>query len=285
MLGNNILGRIRSVMDELPKSEKKIGEFILHHPEKTIKMTTAQLGEAAQSNSPAVIRLCSRIGVNGFTKLKVDLSAEIVSEEKIEYADIQSEETMEDIKGKLLGNAFKSMEETLSLINEQILENVTEVLSKASIIYIYGIGASHLVAENIAQKWSRIGKTCICPTDAHGLITMMASTPKASVFFSVSNSGETKEIIELVSVAKKHHIKTVGLTKFGNNTLTNQVDFVLQTMKPHESRNRSAATSSLHAQFIATDLLFYYFVMKDYHQSMKKIKHTREEINRYKSNF
>lgn len=183
MVGNNILGRIRSVLDELPKSEKKIGEFILLHPEKTIKMTTAQLGEAAQSNSPAVIRLCSRIGVNGFTKLKVDLSAEIVSEDNLTYADIHSDETIANIKNKLLGNAFKSMEETSSLINEYILGNITEILYKAPVIYVYGIGASHLVAENIAQKWNRIGKVCICPTDAHTLLTMMSAAPKNAVFF------------------------------------------------------------------------------------------------------
>lgn len=282
MGGNNILGRIRSVLDELPKSEKKIGTFILRHPEKVIKMTTAQLGEAAQSNSPAVIRLCSRIGVNGFTKLKVDLSAEIVSEDSLTYEDIHSEETIANIKNKLLGNAFKTMEETSTLISEQTLENITDILHRAPVIYIYGIGASHLVAENIAQKWNRIGKICVCPTDTHALLTMLTAAPKNAVFFSVSNSGETSEIIELVAIAKKHHIKTIGLTQFGANTLASKVDFVLPTMKPYEAKNRSAATSSLHAQFIATDILFYYYTMKDYHQVMKKIMHSREEIDQYK---
>lgn len=72
MVWNNILGRIKSVLDDFPNSERKIGEYILTYPEETIEMTTSQLGIAAESNSTAVIRLFNQIGVNGFTKLKVN---------------------------------------------------------------------------------------------------------------------------------------------------------------------------------------------------------------------
>lgn len=283
MVGNNILGRIRSVLSELPNSEKKIGNFILQHPEETIKMTTAQLGEASDSNSTAVIRFCNRIGINGFTKLKVDLSAEIVSADEMDYADIQSEESINEIKSKLLGNAFKSMEETISLMNDYDIEKIVELLYTASIIYVYGIGASHLVAENTAQKWSRIGKVCICPTDSHSLLTMLTSAPKNAVFFSISNSGETREIIELIKVAKKYHIKTIGLTQFGNNPLSNRVTYSLQTVRPYENENKRGATSSLHAQFIAVDVLFYAYAAKDYESSIEKIRRSRTEINRFKN--
>lgn len=284
MVGNNILGRIRSVLDDLPNSEKKIGEYILTNPEETIKMTTAQLGEAAESNSTAVIRLCNRIGINGFTKLKVNLSAEIVSVDEAGYAEIKPDENTYTIKSKLLGNAFKSMEETLALMDEDDIERITELIYNASIVYVYGVGASRLVAENIVQKWSRIGKVMICPTDDHQLVALLTAAPKNALLFSVSSSGETKEIITLIKIAEKNNVRTIGLTQFGHNTLSQKVSYHLQTVKTQDTSANSIVTNSLHAQIIAVDVLFYTYASKDFNNVSEKIKRSREELVRYKRN-
>lgn len=281
MIRNNILGRIKSVLDDLPNSERKIGEYILTNPEETIKMTTAQLGTAAESNSTAVIRLCNRIGVNGFTKLKVDLSAEIVSIDESGYAEIEAEETISDIKSKLLANAFKSMEETSALMNEFDIERVVELIEAASIIYVYGVGNSRIIAENMVQKWSRVGKIVVCPTDNHQLVSMLGAAPKNALFFGISNSGETKEIIELIKLAKKSFMKTIGLTQFGQNSLANKADYTIQTVKTIETDNQFIS-SSLHAQLIAIDVLFYAFLSKNYITSTERIKQSREEMDQYK---
>ena len=281
MVGNNILGRIKSVLDDLPNSERKIGEYILTYPEETIKMTTSQLGIAAESNSTAVIRLCNRIGVNGFTKLKVNLSAEIVSVDESGYAEIEAEETIGTIKNKLLTNAFKSMEETISLMNEFDIERVIELIESASMVYVYGVGNSRIIAENMVQKWSRVGKIVICPTDNHQLVSMIGAAPKNALFFGISNSGETREIIELIKLAKKYALKTVGLTQFGQNSLTNKADYTIQTVKTIESDSQFIS-SSLHAQLIAIDVLFYSFLSKNYVAGTERIKQSREEMNQYK---
>lgn len=282
MIRNNILGRIKSVLDDLPNSERKIGEYILTNPEETIKMTTAQLGTAAESNSTAVIRLCNRIGVNGFTKLKVDLSAEIVSIDESGYAEIEAEETISDIKSKLLANAFKSMEETSALMNEFDIERVVELIEAASIIYVYGVGNSRIIAENMVQKWSRVGKIVVCPTDNHQLVSMLGAAPKNALFFGISNSGETREIIELIKLAKKSSLKTIGLTQFGQNSLANKADYTIQTVKTIETDNQFIS-SSLHAQMIAIDVLFYAFLSKNYITSTERIKQSREEMDQYKN--
>lgn len=282
MIRNNILGRIKSVLDDLPNSERKIGEYILTNPEETIKMTTAQLGTAAESNSTAVIRLCNRIGVNGFTKLKVDLSAEIVSIDESGYAEIEAEETISDIKSKLLANAFKSMEETSALMNEFDIERVVELIEAASIVYVYGVGNSRIIAENMVQKWSKVGKVFICPTDNHQLVSMLGAAPKNALFFGISNSGETREIVELIKLAKKNSIKTVGLTQFGQNSLANKADYTIQTVKTIETDNQFIS-SSLHAQLIAIDVLFYAFLSKNYITSTERIKQSKEEMDQYKN--
>lgn len=281
MAGHNVLGRIGSIVEDLPKAEKKIAEVILSSPETIVNMTASELGKKAKSSAATVIRLCKRIDIPSFTQLKVMVSGEISHASPTGYSDITADEPIEDIMDKLLGNAFQTMQDTVSILNKESLVEAVEAMKKASVIYVYGIGASRLVAQNIVQKWSRIGKTCICPPDPHQLVAAMAGRSENAVFIAISNSGETKEISNLVNIANKNGFTTIGLTRFGKNTVAANSDVALQTVRANEEELRSAATSSLHAQFIVVDILFFTYASKDYQSVMESIRHSRDEIGAY----
>ncbi|MFD1900245.1 MurR/RpiR family transcriptional regulator [Enterococcus termitis] len=280
MSGENIQGRIISILDTLPKSEQKIGNTILQDPSKVIDMTAAELANHAGTSPATVIRFCKKIDVPSFTQLKVRLSAEIEVPVYEGYSDITANESVDEIKSKLLGNAYQSMQETVALLNEERVETIVDLLLAAPIIYVFGIGASYLVAENIAQKWNRIGKTVVCVQDSHVLVTILVSAPKEALFFCISHSGETKEVLRLVDVAQKHQLKTIGLSQFGNNTLTNKV-YSLQTVRSNEAVLRSAATTSLHDQFIVVDVLFYAYASRNFDRTLEMIQESKAEVRTY----
>ncbi|MGX7149486.1 MurR/RpiR family transcriptional regulator [Enterococcus ureasiticus] len=283
MSGENIQGRIISMLDVMPNSERKIGKAILDNPSKVIEMTASELSAEAGTSPASVIRFCKKIDVPSFTQLKIRLSAEIEMPVYEGYSDITANESVNEIKSKLLGNAYQSMQETVALLNEQRVETIVDLLVKAPIIYVFGIGASYLVAENIAQKWNRIGKTVVCVQDSHVLVTILVSAPKDAVFFCVSHSGETKEVLRLLDVAKKHQLKTIGLSQFGNNTLTNQAEYSLQTVRSNEAVLRSAATTSLHDQFIVVDVLFYAYASRNFDRTFEIIQESKDEVKKYEN--
>lgn len=281
MADKNILGRIQSMRDELPKSEERIADVILNEPDKIVHMTASELGKESGSSAATVIRLCKRIGVPSFTQVKVLISREVTKEQPTGYSDITPNEPVEDIMDKLLGNAFQTMQDTVSMLQEEILCAAVDVLKEASVIYVYGVGASNLVAQNIAHKWSRIGKTCISLSDPHQLVSAMSAQGDNAVFFGISNSGETPELTRLFERAKANGCTTIGLSRFGNNAVNKYADISLQHVRANEAEVRSAATSSLHAQFITVDILFFLYSSKDHEAVMEQIKHSREEIEKY----
>ncbi|MDH6364373.1 DNA-binding MurR/RpiR family transcriptional regulator [Enterococcus sp. PF1-24] len=281
MSGENIQGRIRSVIDILPTSERKIGLTILDDPSAVISMTAAELSKVAGTSPATVIRFCKKIDIPSFTQLKIKLSAEIETPIQEGYSDITENESIPDLKSKLLANAYQSMQETVALLNDQRIEQVVDLLIAAPIIYVYGVGASYLVAENIAQKWNRGGKTVICIRDPHILITIIISAPKDAVFFGISNSGETKEVLRLVDIAKKYQLHTIGLSQFGSNSLATKVDLPIQTVRSNEAIVRSAATTSLHDQFIVIDILFYAYASRNFNKMIDRIQKSKEEVHRF----
>lgn len=171
---------------------KKIAETILKDPVMVIQMSATDLAAEAGSSSAAVIRFCRSIGVKGFTELKLQLSADSQGIKDNLYTDILSEENLEQVKKKMLINTNHLFKETNNVLDTKQIERVSELLHESSVIYLYGLGASHIVASDIQQKFSRMGKMVVCSLDQHLLVTSMAVAGKNAVFFGVSNSGEKR---------------------------------------------------------------------------------------------
>ncbi|WP_326716818.1 MurR/RpiR family transcriptional regulator [Vagococcus jeotgali] len=285
MKNRNVHQRVESIYNDLTRSERKIADLVLARPEDVIKMTASELAEESDTSPASVIRFCKSIGIPSFPELKLALSAERKSEIPNHYSDILPTEKLSDVKAKLLGNAYQSMEETIQLIDDNVIVDAINLIEKAPFVYVFGVGSSFLVAENIAQKWNRIGKVCICLSDVHLLISSLASAAPGTVFIGISNSGETKEVLALNEVAKSSGIKTIGMTQFGMNTLSKQADVVIQTIKSKEGELRSAATSSLMSQFITIDLLFYAYVLGNYDEHISSIHDSRQLVDEYKLRY
>lgn len=282
MKSKHIHQRVESLYNDLTHSEQKIANLVLERPEDVTKMTASELAKESQTSPASVIRFCKSISIPSFPELKMALSAEKQWEVPKEYSDILPNEKISDVKAKLLGNAYQSMQETVQLVSDDTLKQAVSLISNAPFVYVYGIGSSYLVAENIAQKWNRIGKVCICIADIHLLIASLTSAVPGSVFIGISNSGETSEVLEINHIAKENGIKTIGISQFGMNSLSKKVDLSLQTVKSKEAELRSAATSSLMSQFILIDLLFHIYVLEEYDKNMANIRESRKLVDTYK---
>lgn len=281
MATKNILGLLNSMLDELPKAERRIAEKILENPAEIVHMTASELGQAAYASAATVIRLSKRLQISSFTELKIYISREVESENREVYSDIQPDEPVKDIMEKLHWNSSLAMKDTVSMLDEAAILKAADLIRDASVVYTFGIGASSLVAENIAQKWSRIGKTCVHVQDSHVLLAALVSSESDTVFIGISNSGETHEVIKLNNLAQEHGHQTISITRFGKNSLAKKADVSLQHVRANEIEMRSAATSSLHAQFLVTDILFYVYVSRNYDKALDKIHGSRSAVKEY----
>lgn len=277
MIKTDILRKISSVYEELSKSQKVIARFILDNAKDVPNLTVTELAERASSSPASVIRFCQMINVKSFTLLKVEIAAALVNEKPVDL-DFLYQEDIHAIKQKLLESSYQAMADTLNYLDEATLSMANERIEKAEVMYIYGVGASYLTAENIAQKWGRVGKITIVTNDRHLMATRLSACRQKAVFIVVSNSGKTTEVLSLQKVAKDNGIETIAITQFGNNLLSQRADVVIRTVKTNESEYRSAATTSLHVQFLTVDVIFFYYMSFHHEQVLSSVRRTREAI-------
>ena len=275
-----VISHIKSMMEEYSSAEKKLADYIINNVEKIPTMTANELAESAGLSAPTVVRFSKKIGYQSLTDFKINISTELQTGLDEGFSDIQPNEYFYSIKNKLGNNAQVAIRETVDVLKEEKIQEVVQSLEGAETVFLYGVGASSLVVEDIVQKWSRVGKPIIFEKDIHVLLPQLVSNETKKVLWLISNSGNTADVVAVGEIAKDLGIPVIALTQFGTNHLSRIADVVIQTSRPKEITNRSAATNSLLAQFVTIDIIFYLYMAKN-EQLSEKVGKTRQEIKGY----
>lgn len=283
----DILLTIKQRMPSLPKSEQRIAHYILENPEHTVTLSVSDLAELSQASPASIIRLTRSLGIEGYTELKLLLSRNLQSVSSELYTDIQPDESIEQISRKLLVNTQHYLNETAELIeiNTKTIDQITDILIDAPTIYVYGIGASHLIANDLKQKFTRVGKHVIVTLDQHELTASLSIADPKSVYIGVSNSGSNTEGKVMMELASELGLVTISMTQESNNHLRQLAQYSLLTSIVNEAPIRTGATLSLLNQMYLVDVIFYRYFTKNYDVNMKRIGKTRETIEKLEEKY
>ena len=267
----SLIFSIKQKLPELTKTEQKIAHYVIDNPAKVISMSVQELVSAIPTSSASIVRFAKIFCPNGFADFKLKLSAESELNQKI-YDELDPKDSIDDLKDKLSFRINQTLIRTNSILDDASLTQAIQILSQKETIVSFGIGASHLVAEDFQQKFFRIGKTVITNNDVHVISTILLAKKEQAAVLIVSNSGETKEAINLARLAKQNKIPIIVLTHKNEIVLAKMSDVVLiHDDSTENSSLRSAATTSLIAQFYAIDLLYYSYFKLDFSKHVKEI--------------
>ncbi len=125
--------------------------------------------------------------------------------------------------------ATESFEHAIELIHQQVHQKGGKLVSS-------GMGKAGEIAKNIATTFSSTGTPAVFlhPSDSqHGDLGVIQTD---DVLLLVSNSGRTREIIELVELSRRLHknLPMVLITGKANSELSNSVEVCLLTGDPGE---------------------------------------------------
>ena len=93
-------------------------------------MTAVELGEASQTSSAAVIRLCKSLNISGVQELKLRIAGDL-QHAKVEGRDIEANEAPPSIVEKVTMQSSEILTQTANLINIAELERAITALSQA----------------------------------------------------------------------------------------------------------------------------------------------------------
>ncbi len=278
----NALERIRQGFSILKPSEKRVSEFILDNPIAIINMSIAELASKTNTSEASIIRMCKALNFNGFKDLKLSVAASIPQDKPVEhkYQDISKSSSLSTTIQNIAFNNIYSIKNTLAVINENDLQQSIHALDRARKITIIGLGASAIVAMDFEQKLKRINKWCEALVDTHSQLVSATNLNENDVVFAISYSGETKEILNTVNIAKGNNAKIISLTEFKTNTLQ-KLSTINLFVSSTENLIRSSATASRISQLTIIDILFTGLASLHFDESVRYLDKTRDVISKY----
>ncbi|MTI71235.1 MAG: MurR/RpiR family transcriptional regulator [Firmicutes bacterium] len=279
-MDNGILTKIKHGYDTFKPSEKKVAKFILKNTNDIPNFSIMALANKCHTSEASVIRFCRTLGLKGYQDLKLAISLEISKkkdDKQIIHDQINIEDSTSDILEKISMGSVKAIEDTKEIINIELLKEAIEAINDAEKIYLFSVGASSVVALDAQYKFTRINIPTVLYLDSHMQLTSAVHVTEKDVAIGISNSGNTKDVIKCLNIAKSNGAKTISITQYGRSPILEASDITLFTAHV-ENNFRSGAMGSRIAQLNIIDSLFIGVACKRYDEVIKHLKDTREVL-------
>lgn len=206
---------IRTQLDSLSKSERKVALTILNNPELTLAANLSALARHAAVSEPTVVRFCRAIGYDGWPEFKLKLAQNIALALPGADQPLAHDDLAVDLVNKICSRSINTLLDLRNHLNPNAIQRALEVLASASKIEFYGQGSSGLVAADAQHKFFRSGVPTVAYSDPH-IHSIAASLLKpGDVVVAISQRGNSGAVLRSVQLARTGGAEVVVLAPSG----------------------------------------------------------------------
>jgi RpiR family carbohydrate utilization transcriptional regulator len=208
---NTLLQNIQQARPNLRKSERKVCEYVLANLSNVMHMRIVDLASAAEVSEPTVVRFCRAIDCNGFQDFKLRLAQHLATKKEFETFQIAEGDSIADLGVKVFDATLATLAQVRDAINPNAIEAAIEAITQAKRVEFYGFGASAAVAADAQHKFFRLQISTSAYSDPHIQTMSAMSLSTNDVVVAISQSGQTKALIEAIRLANNAGAKTIAL--------------------------------------------------------------------------
>lgn len=129
----------------------------------------------------------------------------------------------------------KAIASLVDRINENFIRAVELIHNCKGRVVVTGMGKSGIIGKKIASTMASLGTPALFLHSAEGVHGDLGMVTRGDVVISISNSGETEEILKLIPIIKRFNIKLIAITGNINSTLAKRSDVVLDVSVDEEA--------------------------------------------------
>lgn len=216
------IDRIQQMMPEFTKKEAVIAQFILDSdPIKVIQFTADQLASEAKSSKSAFIRMCQKLGYDGFSEFKFALSREMVS-------NTSEEDPLSDDPIKAITSSYaQKIMQINQMISKEEVHQLGQRIIQSRRVKILGYNRTALSATQLRMRLSKIGVDCEVISDAVVMKDVAGILNKDDLCIIFSIKGLTDPYIDLVKILQQNHCFFALITMTPKNHLVPYADQVV----------------------------------------------------------
>lgn len=270
----NIFIRLQE-QNNLSKNEQIIADYLLEHPEQALKMTANELTKQCYVSSATLYRLCDKLDISGFSKLKMEMTSSLDDYLKTkDYFDfdfpVQAKQTHYEIINKIKEDYEQTLQLTSALFDLEELRRVSFAIQKAKIIDVYTSAGNVNFALNFQFQMQEIGRIVNVPIDEYQqrLIASSSNSDHLAIFISFGGRGLLADILPRILHSMNTPIVLISSPKYNLKEI--QPDYHLY-ISPYENHYKKISSFSTRLSLLyILDVLYTCLFKLDYDQNVEK---------------
>ncbi|WP_443052953.1 MurR/RpiR family transcriptional regulator [Streptomyces sp. NBC_01186] len=277
-----LAAKVRTMGPSMTRSMQRVAEAVAGDPAGCAQLTVTGLAERTGTSEATVVRTSRLLGYPGYRDLRLALAGLAAQQESgaapAVTADIAVDDPIGDVVAKLALDEQQTLADTAAALDTGQVEAAVAAMAVARRIDVYGVGASGLVSQDLAQKLLRIGMVAHAHADPHLAVTNAVQLRAGDVALAITHSGRTVDVIEPLRVAFDRGATTIAITGRPDAEVAQYADHVLTTSTARESELRPAAMSSRTSQLLVVDCLFIGVAQRTYETAAPALSASYEAL-------
>lgn len=269
--------RLREYFSDATTVEKAIISFITQNAKDVTKMSIHKLSLETFTSPSSIIRLCKKMGFDGYKGFIKALVYEIAVKENYktkEISDISKADNTEEIIHKVTSRNIIALEETSDLLSAEAVDECVKRIEQCDKLAFFGIGASLIVAKDAQLKFTRINKMAYVSEDWHTQLLLAKNMNKNDLAIVISYSGQTEEMSICQKAAIEAGASTISITKYADSPIAKSAELNLY-ISSNEYAFRSGAMSSRISQLNLIDIIYTSYVNRKFEQTIEILEKTQ----------
>lgn len=213
----NVLEALR-IKKNFTDAEKALADYILSHTDDVLNMNIGQLARLAHCSTSTIVRLCQKMGLDGYRELRVELAKAI---ERRRHSNLQVNPDRPFIEG----NATADIASSIATLSKQAIDatyaglrmhdvrKAARLILGARRVAYYASGDSLVSAEMFANLLVKIGVVCTSGFFKSDFGSVSQLLDSRDVAIIVTHSGQLLETWERpISSIRSRGCKIVLIT-------------------------------------------------------------------------
>lgn len=226
-MSENLLQQLQAKAYRLRGVELKLATLILQDPKAFTGYSMAEVAALAGVSQGSIVNFSKTFADGGFPKLKLRIAAALANYQPQPFSRIETNDGVAEVLRKRSDDVGTAFSNTLRLNPGEALERIADRILNARKVEIYGIYRSAVSATGLYYHLLELGIPAAFVSDTLSCSVSASMLEEHDLIIAISSTGQTKEILDAVKIARQRQVPVIGLTSHPDSALARLSDDLL----------------------------------------------------------
>ncbi|MFJ3390941.1 MurR/RpiR family transcriptional regulator [Lysinibacillus sp. NPDC086135] len=199
----------------LSKGQRKVAQFVMSNPTVVIGNGAAEVGRQANVSESTVIRFCYAMDLMGYVELQDKVRSYLMTQNGGESPQPTYFSSKRNIPsfGKVMQRDIQNIQETIHLINDNMLQKSSKWMHEAENVYILGTRQAASIANWLSYTMKTLRPNVKqLRSESEDIVQQINSIGEQTTLIVFAGDKYSNDIQTIVEIAKKKKAKIIAIT-------------------------------------------------------------------------